>query len=274
MGAAITTTTTKMVEKIVVKPKISGIRPVQNNEECSACDQKFSLKKVVTAYCNSKIALRGRVQLFERSQLDLITRRRNLTGKVMSNHLVVPRRDRRFFKGGRIVFGTVGPFLTAHNLRNYFQKKNEVEWNRRGSIDMFVLSDWHLNLIRKRRVRNGGGVDGDECECRSLKMARPGRRFFITADLVRFKKSMVKNVSHQNKYTNNIFMGGYNRNKRSRSDFLRRNFRMLRVTGVFEWRRVRAFVEYLENDEVDLEAMCGDVERSVEEINRRDAMYF
>ena len=280
----------KQPEFMIMTTAATTVKPavrVESLKSCHGCSETrlSGLKPVVQAYCASKIALRARVGTFAPSQFNL--NNHPLAVKHGHHHhhasghvLVVPRRDRRFFKGRRIVFNTAGPFLTEANLNNYFHGRSELDLQASESIDLYVLSEAQLALVNntRKRMRLRRDMAGTSCRCRVFERVAPGRRFFITANVVRVKKSYVKKdegkMSSRGGYFNEVFLLN-KRNVHKRVEFLRRNFRMLVVTGVFGWRRVRPFIEYLENSEgVDLSGMCGDVERTVAEIEKKDAMYF
>jgi len=174
------------------------------------------------------------------------------------------------------VLNTAGPFLTEANLKSYFSGRTEVELKASGSIDLYVLSEAQMSLVRMKRhgrVKKRRAVEG-RCRCGVLERVAPGQRLFFTANVVRVQKSYVTDEARSSRRGFLDGMLGVKREATGRREFLKRNFRMVVVTGVFGWRRVRPFIEYLENEEVDKSGMCADVDRTVAEIEKMDAMYF
>lgn len=267
-------------KQVHVTPMTTPSRPSEpvevQSQNCHACSSSnFRLEDVVSAYCRSRIALRGRVQAFEPSSFDIETNRRKISKtQVLSKHLVIPRRERRFLKGGRIVFGTSGAFMTEINLQNYFMGRSEVRFTTRKELDFYVLSDYHLNLMKMRRkkVQKRADINGGTCGCEELEHDTSGRRYLFTANVVRVKKESVKRQSSVKR--NYIKRLVYGRSAASRKMMLRRKFRLVYVTGVFAWNRVRPFVDWLENRDIDKSGMCQDVSKTVREITTADARFF
>jgi len=263
--------------------KAETIQPVVRvKSKCHGCSEArlTSLKPVVQAYCTSKIALRGRVSNYALSEFNLnnhpIAVRNN--HQAMSSYVEIPRRDRRFFKGRRIVFETAGPFLTEANLKNYFIGRSELDLDASSAVDLYVLSEAQLRLVNaKKRRRLKRNVE--KCRCRVLEKLTRGRKFFITANVVRVRKTYVRNVEEKSTEMRRQFDEAFMLKRqdslvKDRVGFLKKNFRMMVLTGVFGWNTVRPFIEYLENEDMDRSGMCEDLDRTVTEIEQLDAMYF
>lgn len=270
--------------KAANKPKV----PTQSSQQCHAeCadSRQFNMSHVVSAYCSSRIVLRARIKSnAPATNLRLKSphrrHRHNSENQIGSQHLVIPRRDRRFFKGARILFNTVGPFLTEDNLARYFtdQQQSLAEFSPRKDMDFYVLSRQQFNLMRNRRrrgsLRNARDVHVDQsaefCQCNVLKRHSYRKKYLVTAQVVRARKSLFQ--SHNNQH--DLFKRSAYRTRATQARFHKTHFRLVKVTGLFEWNRVRPFIDYLDNFYLDKSDMCRDVARTVGEIRKADSLFF
>jgi hypothetical protein len=300
-------------------------------EECHTCmhkaDKKFSMENVVASYCNSQIALRGRVQYFKESQFDLNVKRRRQAvvqqAKVLSMHIIVPRRDRKLFKGSNILFDEINVessnssnnnFLTEKNLRKLnrlHNSGNNVEnentehltqtvlfekFSKRKELDFYLLSNYHLNLIKNRRRKNNNSNESkrnsnnkqEYCTCDIVSNQLNNRRqntnakYFMMANVLRIKENMVKrqqNRSIRNDRTRfmNLINNDNNNNNmiiNSNNEMNLNKFRIVHITGIFKWNRVRPLIDYLENYSIDKQNMCQNIKQTVVDINKAQLMFF
>lgn len=273
--------TTPLRNYAPVVPKQMNHQPkrIDNHvESCHACkSQEDSLENVVSSYCSSRIALRGRISSYSESKFELdqkwtAPRRPN----TLSNHVIIPRRDRRFFKGGRILFGTSGPFLTEENLQKYFRDQKQSQFSPKKDLDFFVLSNNHLNTLKTRRRKIQRSLAKRErsahCSCPQFEKNSIHKRYFITANVVRMRKTMVKKTEMSMKRN---YFGRFTRSaSKRRARFLQNHFRMVQITGVYQWNKVRPFIDYLDNYEINKSGMCKDVKETARAIIRADSMFF
>jgi hypothetical protein len=242
-----------------------------NRQQChAACDRQFNMSDVVSAYCSSRIVLRASLKSAGPAHNLRLKSRQTETGQLGSQHLVIPRRDRRFFKGARILFNTVGPFLTEDNLARYFQQQSLTEFSPRKDLDFYLLSRQQFNLIRNRRrkvQRSTVEPTSDHCQCNLLQQQSHRRKYLVTAQVVRARQSLFQ--SPATRFPRSLFQSRVRQVR-----FHRTHFRLVKVTGLFEWTRVRPFVDYLDNFYLDKSAMCRDVAATVAEIIKSDAMFF
>jgi hypothetical protein len=240
---------------------------------------KFSLENLVSTYCNSQIAMRGRIQSFDESSFDMamLRRRRRLQqNRMLSMHIAVPRRDRRFFKGANILYEN-GGFLSEKSFHQNHEARLVEKYQAKKELDMFVLSNFHLNLIKNRRRKQGHdnkrsllNQTQEHCGCEMLHKEKSsvqhrGAKYLILANVLRIKKNQLLLNSQKNDFIAIV-------NERASGRISK--IRLVHVTGIFKWNKVRAFVDYLENFSIDKQSMCTNIKQTVYEINQAQAMYF
>ena len=172
--------------------------------------------------------------------------------------------------------------MTPYFCQKGFEKVKCIRGHRVGSkrdLNFYVLSRQHFNLIKNRRkklsrsVIRGGHVNPSKpatCQCNILNRGSIRNKYLITAQVVRVKKSLFQPMQQ---FRELISKRGF-LDRAGQARLLGAHFRLVKVTGIFSWARVRPFVDYLENFNVDKSDMCGDVARTVEEIQRGDSLYF
>ena len=225
--------------------------------------------------------MRGRIQSFDESSFDMVMlrrRRRFQQNRMLSMHVVVPRRDRRFFKGANILYET-GGFLSDKSFYQKHEGAKLVEkFQAKKELDMFVLSNFHLNLIKNRRRKQGHDNKRsllnqtlEHCGCEMLhndksSVQHRGAKYLILANVLRIKRNLLLLHSQRNDFVEIV-------NERA-TGRISAKIRLVHVTGIFKWNKVRAFVDYLENFSIDKQSMCTNIKQTVYEINQAQAMYF
>lgn len=221
-----------------------------------------------------------------------------------SLYIRVTKRDRKVLKGGF-------RFLPNDEaLRSYFNENTAVEAHSADEMDIYLMSNVHLwsalnemphknskkirNVLndQNRRVGSGRGSrrpahplrrlarfqsnnssSSNHCVCDKLRNTprRANSKYLILANVLR---SRTLHLSH-----NRTRMLKY-KMRRNQHDLdvprhqQQQHIKLIYLTGIFNWNRSRAFIDYLENDSVDKKDMCRNIKKSVRQIYKAKRMLF
>ena len=301
------TTTLKPANKRPNKNK----NPVKVTEtsvkDCYGCDDEYmNLEKIVNGYCQSDLVFRGRIQAIKISKLDLNKAGERLVknnqlkmNKSMSLYVRVGKRDRKVLKGGKLL------------ASNTFLKESSDEDSSNRDIDVFLLSNYHLNAagnnghkMVRSRIRSLSGksgrardmassrragfeetfrkrfaTNGRHCVCEKLRrnLKRANTKFFIMANVLKSRNLVLgEGVSENSRYDKRYLVDYHkvNGGKVRKAVKGGRHESIVYLTNILPWNRARAFIDYLEDDSIDKTSMCSDVRNTIYEINQANAKLF
>ena len=226
----------------VIKQDLTNETEIQSNN-CISCDEtNVGLEEIVINYCNSDIALRGRVQSIKSSRFDLVNPKLKkltkikLNNKTMSSFIVIPRRDRKIVKGARLLSPSIiDSYLNDRSLLKYTRQLDiDEEYQTGKEIEMYLLSNYHLKL-----------VPNDGKSVRSIN-------FESRHDVLSSKQLKKKNSSLKTGYWNNKRSASINakfcRCEKIRKNLRRPNMKYLIMANVLKIRK--SLVKLSENDRI------------------------
>lgn len=275
-----TTTTTELTSKPISTTKTirNRIQPQMTCHGCSANQTISSMKNLVTTYCNSDLVIRARIPSVRSSRFDLAKQRATIKlNRTMSQFISLPRRDRKILKGFKLAMNS---YLTERSLFSDSEDYvDEDDDGRSDNMDIFLLSNYHLNLANSlnknndmKRLKMRSLAGSSQCKCDKLKKnLRPKTRYLIFGKVLKFRKINLKPVdrlrlARHRRASFNETLPIKRRHMRQQQQ--QKLVKLVYLNGVYAWNSARAFVDYIEDDTIDKKMMCNDVDATANEINR------
>jgi hypothetical protein len=270
----ITTTPTTTIKAFKSTTKINKSNKKVLSQTCHGCEENntlSSMNNMVTSYCNSDLVIRGRIPGIKASRFDLLKQKPIIKqNKTMSLFVSVPRRDRKVLKGARF---NLHNYLTEHGMLMQDLNEEENLEERIDNLDMFIMSDYHLNLaniqqnsVETKRLKMRSMSVQNQCKCDKLKYnLKPKMKYLIFGNVLRIKRANLKPADNNLNTNENRRQHKRRHNSKNKQQ---RFVKLIYLNGVYSWHSAKAFVDYIEDDTLNKENMCKDIRATISEINR------
>ena len=199
----------------------------------------------------------------------------------MSQYLSIPRRDRKVLKGAKF---NPSSYLTEKSLvllqdQQQEQSSDYIDETGDGELDIYLLSNYHLKLARSlqrntelKRLRSRSAQGYTQCRCDKLKRSMKQKmKYLVFGKVLRVKKANLKPLDsfamlRRNRSVKNESSQKHRRNGKQQQQ--KQFAKIIYLNGVYSWHSAKAFIDYIEDDTINKENMCKNIDVTVEEINR------
>jgi hypothetical protein len=249
---------------------------------CSDNSTISSMNNIVSSYCNSDIVIRGRLPLIKPSRFDLLRAKPLFKqNRTMSQYLSIPRRDRKVLKGAKL---NLNSYLTEKSLLIQEQETpsgDYVDEAEDGELDIYLLSNYHLKLAHSlqrntelKRLRSRSAQSYSQCRCDKLRKSMKQKvKYLLFGRVLRVKKANLKPLDsfamlRRNRSVKNESIKHRRNGNGNRKQHQQQFIKVIYLNGVYSWHSAKDFIDYIEDDTINKENMCNDIDATVEEINR------
>lgn len=213
------------------------------------------------------IVLRARIQSMHQANLQHI-RKSQKPNVFLSQYITIGKRNRRIFKGHRLVLNSKADCLNGNGQSKAKNKR---------FIDMWLFSNDHLNVINANNIRKRSQKltfkellmsPKRYCTCNKIKnmLNKRNARYLITARVVKTENIVLNNNRNQQQMNESSEVISDDTIDYSR--IIKRNQlinqkkqqlkqqQLIYLTYVIPWHKARRIVEFLDDDAFDVNSIC------------------